>query len=323
MLAWLCVPSTALALGPTVTLTSPANGALISGGQPMFSGTASNDPILDSPTVTVRVYRGGAASGSPIETLSAPSGSFSVKPSPSLADGQYTAQAEHDAALNLGKAFSSPVTFSVHNAAPSITLDSPGAAPLLTSTPTLSGLAETAPGDSGSVGVAIYPGASTNATPLRTEHGSVGSGGRYSIALTPALPDGRYTVVAKQTDSGGVTGFSRPQTFRIKVSAPAVTLATPSAGSTTSDSQPQFSGVAGTSLGDSSRVTIVLYAGGSAAGPQPATIERHRQRLRLVRHAGRAHSCSASTRRERCRATMPATPASAPPRPSRSCRYRM
>lgn len=49
-------------------------------------------------------------------------------------------------------------------------------------------------------------------------------------------------------------------TFRVKVNAPAVTLDQPVAGASTNELAPLFAGVAGTELGDSSRVTVTLYA---------------------------------------------------------------
>ena len=54
--------------GPHVTLDSPANGSLISGAQPSFAGAAST-AFGASPTVTVRIYRGPTATGTPVQTL--------------------------------------------------------------------------------------------------------------------------------------------------------------------------------------------------------------------------------------------------------------
>jgi hypothetical protein len=165
--------------------------------------------------------------------------------------------------------------------------------------PTLCGAAETGPGPSSSAGIAIYPGASTTGTPLRLDGGSVGAGRRYSIQVTPALPDGRYTALATQSDSGGITGYSGPRTFRIKVHPPAVTLDGAASGSRVTQSTLVFSGTAGTQLGDSSHVEVILYAGRSVRGRQIGTLSvtaRHGRwsapwprRLALGRYTVRAN----------------------------------
>src|SRR6185437_6948002 len=92
---------------------------------PVFSGaagTASGDPS----TITVYLYAGSAASGSPIQTLttSAVGAAWSVPTASALAQGIYTAQAQQgDAAGNLGK--SMPSTFTVDTTAPIVTVSQP------------------------------------------------------------------------------------------------------------------------------------------------------------------------------------------------------
>jgi hypothetical protein len=95
---------------PTVVLESPAPGSTVD-QRPVFSGTASGE----SPTVTVRVYAGSSASGSPVQTLTAarqPSGIFSIAAASALASGTYTAQAEQSTGGGLAGR-SAAVTFSV------------------------------------------------------------------------------------------------------------------------------------------------------------------------------------------------------------------
>ncbi len=90
---------------PAVTLTVPANGATVSDATPSLSGAAGM-AAGDSGTVTVRIYAGGSASGTPVRTLTTTrsGGTWSATASPQLADGTYTAQAEQrDAAGNLGR----------------------------------------------------------------------------------------------------------------------------------------------------------------------------------------------------------------------------
>jgi hypothetical protein len=110
---------TAAATAPAVSLQSPANGAQISGGQPTFNGTAST-AFGSSSAVTVRVYPGSSAIGTPLQTLRtsrSATGAFSVGPLSALADGQYTARAEQDdlsAPADAG--LSNQTTFVIHNA---------------------------------------------------------------------------------------------------------------------------------------------------------------------------------------------------------------
>jgi len=96
---------------PAVTLTTPAAGA-VTNATPTLSGAAGNS-TGDSNTVTVKIYSGTSATGTQIQTLSAPvsNGSWSIV-SPALAVGNYTARAEQaDAAGNTG--LSSANTFTI------------------------------------------------------------------------------------------------------------------------------------------------------------------------------------------------------------------
>jgi hypothetical protein len=68
---------------PAVTLTAPARNASLTTSFPTYSGKAGTAPN-DSSTVTVKVYAGSLASGTPVQVLTATpqSGNWSV-PSPS------------------------------------------------------------------------------------------------------------------------------------------------------------------------------------------------------------------------------------------------
>ena len=98
---------------PAVTITSPANGSSTTDTAPALSGAAGN---VDRrrPQVTVKVYSGGSASGTPVRTLTVTrsGGAWSATVSPALAPGTYTAQAEQsDDAGHTGR--SSAVTFTI------------------------------------------------------------------------------------------------------------------------------------------------------------------------------------------------------------------
>ena len=98
---------------PAITLTSPAAGSQTTDTTPTFSGAAGTAPG-DLAAVSVEVYTGTSASGSPLQTLqtSASGGSYAVDASPALAVGTYTARARQaDSAGNVG--FSAASTFTV------------------------------------------------------------------------------------------------------------------------------------------------------------------------------------------------------------------
>jgi hypothetical protein len=258
-------PPSALASAPTVTLGEPANGALITGGQPTFSGAAGNSPAY-SGVVMIDVYAGTTSTGElPAQVLdtTVANGSFSAQ-TVGLIDGTYTAVAtESDAAGNTGS--SEAVTFDVFNATPGLALTAPPA-PIQTYAPTFTGTAETGPGDGSSAQLIIYPGTSTNATPLAVLTGSIAANGTFSIQVLPGLTNGTYTAVAGQSLAIAST-FSPAVQFTVAGTPPALTLTSPSA---TNPTEPQtdvvFAGAAGDEYGDSDSVDLTLYRGTSASG---------------------------------------------------------
>jgi peptidoglycan/xylan/chitin deacetylase (PgdA/CDA1 family) len=106
-----------------VTLTQPADGASVTTPTPAFGGTAGS-ASGDTATVTVKLYVGSAASGTPVQTLTATRGadnSYSVTAA-HLDPGTYTAQAEQrDGAGNTG--LSAPSTFAVKTIVVSLTFN--------------------------------------------------------------------------------------------------------------------------------------------------------------------------------------------------------
>jgi hypothetical protein len=99
------------ATAPTVTLTTPANGSTTNDSTPTFAGRAGTNQG-DSGNVTVNVYAGASASGTPLQRLTATAtgGSYSTDAPSALADGTYTAQAEQvDMAGNVGRSVAATV----------------------------------------------------------------------------------------------------------------------------------------------------------------------------------------------------------------------
>jgi Bacterial Ig-like domain len=105
---------------PAPTLAVPADGALTSDGTPDLSGAAGNAGG-DSSTMTVRVYAGSSATGSPVQTLTPTrAGNSWSTTAATLASGTYTATAsQSDASGNTGT--SAPHTFTVDTIAPTAT----------------------------------------------------------------------------------------------------------------------------------------------------------------------------------------------------------
>ena len=131
-------------------------------------------------------------------------------------------------------------------------------------TPTLSGAAGTAAGDSSTITVKIYSGPSATGTPVQVLT-TTASAGAWSVAAA-ALGQGTYTAQAQQGDAAGNTGFSTASTFVVDTTAPVVTLTTPANGSSTNSATPTFNGAAGTASGDASTITVKVYSGTSATG---------------------------------------------------------
>ncbi len=95
--------ATATKFAPTVTVTAPADGLLTTDSTPSLAGTADN-ASGDSTTVTIKIYSGSSATGSPVQTLTTTRSVTSwSKTAATLADGTYTIQAtQADSSGNTG-----------------------------------------------------------------------------------------------------------------------------------------------------------------------------------------------------------------------------
>ncbi len=254
---------------PVPTLTVPANGGWTRTTTPSFSGTAGSAPG-DAKQVTVTVYTGSSASGSPFETLTATrlsTNGYAVRASPALSDGVYTAQAtQTDAAGNTGT--SSANTFTVDTVAPVVSLTAPASGQRVTqSRPAFTGTAGAQPGDQSTVTVTVYPGTAASGTPYVVLHAARKSDGSYSVQPSSALPDGRYAARTTQMDTAGNVGFSAGHAFRIStVPAPTVTLTTPPNAGATNEAKPTFGGTASHLAQDATSVTVDVHTGRSLSG---------------------------------------------------------
>ena len=86
------------------------------------------------------------------------------------------------------------------------------------------------------------------------------------------LADGSHTFQVKATDEAQNTGPTASYTWTIDATPPAISLTSPAHGSSTAAERPTFSGTAGTAIGDSTSVTVKVYAGPSPTGTPVQTL---------------------------------------------------
>jgi hypothetical protein len=206
------------ATAPAPTLTTPSNGSLAN-ATPTFAG-AAGIALGDSAAVTVRVYAGSSATGSPVLTLpvtAAADHTYSVDAPSALAGGTYTAITQQsDDAGNLGS--SAPSTFTVTSAdvtSPTVTMTAPAnGSSSQGGFPAFGGAAGTAAGDLSTVTVRIYLGLSPTGTPVESISATA-SGATWSGTVDIALPEGTYVAQADQSDAAGNTGSSGAVIFTV------------------------------------------------------------------------------------------------------------
>jgi hypothetical protein len=197
-----------------VSITTPTAGAILTGDQPTFSGTAGT-AATDAPTVILDLYAGQSASGSPVQELSAPvssGGSWAVAPSSPLADGVYTAVAGQS--MGSAMSYSAAVSFTIKVNPPALTLWAPLPGATVPGTPTLFGVAGHAPGDLAQVVVALYAGEAAGGRPLRSLT-AARSGDFWIAALRGRLPLGLLTAVIVQRDAAGHVATVRTTFLRV------------------------------------------------------------------------------------------------------------
>ena len=203
--------------------------------------------------VTVEVYEGSTASGTPTPLVSlGPSGGvWSVAEESPLEAGQYTAVAEQE-----GEEPSGERHFSVSTKAPTVSIKGPSS-PTGDTTPSFSGTAsETEP-----VTVKVFRGTKTTGSPVATAEATVKSGKWGPASSTPLLAEGNYTAIAVEPSSlGNAEGKSSPVSFTVETKSPTVTLETPPTPS--KNRSPSFTGTASAET----QVVVEIYEGEKAEG---------------------------------------------------------
>jgi hypothetical protein len=208
---------------PAVSIAHPLAGSTIGNVPPTFDGSAG-DAASDSATVTVKLYTGATATGTPVTFSTTRTGSsWSVTLGSPLSSGTYTAVAEQeDAAGNPG---ASPArTFQVDATPPAVTLVNPADGVVTAdTTPNFSGAAGTAAGDTAAVSVKVYAGSSASGSPIQTIPATASSGS-WGPVTGSSLGEGTYTAQAEQSDSSGNVGRSAANTFKVDTTDPTLSL---------------------------------------------------------------------------------------------------
>ena len=238
---------------PCLSLSAPANGSSTTNVNLAFSGTAGT-AIGDSATVTVDLYLGTNASGTPAQALSAAvqaNGSFAV--STTLATGTWTAQVQQqNSAGVIGSTAAN--TFTVNPQAPP--------SPTITSSP---------PNASASANASF--GFSDGASGISFQCALDASA--FAACSSPAtytgLVDGAHTFQVEAVDTAGNASGPASATWTVDTTAPTVALASPANGDNRAE-WPTFTGTGGTAAGDRSSVTVNLYAGPTSTGAPLQTL---------------------------------------------------
>ena len=238
---------------PCLSLTTPPNGSQTSNGNVTFSGTAGSG-AGDSSVVTVKLYAGPSADGTPDQILSAvreSDNSYSV--STGVANGTWTAQAEQS---NLGgtTGFSAANTFAVDSSGPP--------PPTITSAP---------PDPSNSASASFAFSEQQSNLTFRCSLDDVEFADCTSPQSYTGLSDGAHTFRVEAVDENGNVGPATRHAWTVDTTPPAIDLTSPGNGDSRAE-WPTFRGTGGTATGDASTATIKLYSGPSPAGTPLQTL---------------------------------------------------
>ncbi|RKG83410.1 cell envelope biogenesis protein OmpA [Corallococcus exercitus] len=197
--------STFTVAGPTVAITTPANGSTVSNPNVTVTGTAAN---ATSVTVTFQ--------GTNYGPITVTGGNWSQALPGPLANGTYTVTATSTNGTTTSTQASS--TFTV--ASPTVAITTPAnGSTISTSSVTVTGTAANA--------------TSVTLTFQGTNYGPIPvTGGNWTYALPGNLANGTYTVTAVSTNSTGINSTPASSTFTVDVAAPTVAISTPANGST-------------------------------------------------------------------------------------------
>jgi len=243
------------ATAPRVRLAVPVADAVTSDTSVDLRGTAGN-LFGDDNEVTVRIYAGATASGSPLQSLPATpdaDGRWTASASPDLAEGVYTARAEQDD-FSGNTGYSPAHTFTVDTTPPTTTITAGPAGPTASTTASFRF-------------VSSQSGSSFECRLDNSVWGSCSAPKAYFN-----LAAGAHTFDVRAADgAGNVDPNPAGRSWTIDPSLPAVSVSSPADGSATNDTTPTFAGSAGTAPGDAAVVTVKIY--GVVNGGSPVLVE--------------------------------------------------
>lgn len=201
--------------GPTVSLTSPADGSQTPENQPAITGTS--EPNTDV-TITVTNAAGTVIFETTVTTDA--NGNFSVTPDTMLADDTYTISATGtDAAGNEGTPSTATVTIDTN--APMIAITSPSNDDTIDdNTPTITGTA--APGST----VEIFVDGNKVGEATTNDQGNW----TFELPEEDAIGVGEHTIEAKTTDEAGNEGSSGQITITVEDPKEPVVITSPGSG---------------------------------------------------------------------------------------------
>ncbi|WP_404370258.1 adventurous gliding motility protein AgmC [Corallococcus coralloides] len=227
--------STFTVAGPTVAITTPANGSTVTNPNVTVTGTAANATNV---TVTFQGTNYPAT---------VTGGNWSVALPGPLANGTYTVTAvSTNGTTNSTTATS---TFTVAVPAPTVAISTPANGSTVTNpNVTVTGTAANA-----TTVTLTFQG--TNYGPITV------TGGNWSQALPGPLADGTYTVTAVSTNAQGTNSTTATTTFTVDQTPPTVAISTPADGAILNT--PNVT-VTGTSVGAS---FVTLTFDGASYGP--------------------------------------------------------
>ncbi|RKG93483.1 cell envelope biogenesis protein OmpA [Corallococcus terminator] len=230
--------STFTVAGPTVAISTPANGSTVTNPNVTVTGTAAN---ATSVTVTFQ--------GTNYGPITVTGGNWSQALPGPLANGTYTVTAVSTNGTTNSTAASS--TFTVNVPAPTVAITTPANGATVTNpTVTVTGTAANA-----TTVTVTFQG--TNYGPITV------TGGNWSQALPGPLANGTYTVTAVSTNTYGTNSTTASSTFT--VAGPTVAISTPANGSTVTNPNVTVTGTAA----NATSVTITFQ--GTNYGPIAVT----------------------------------------------------
>jgi hypothetical protein len=201
---------------PSVTLNGLPR--FLSDTTPAFTGTADMSAEA-KPEVTLKIWAGPSASGTPVDTATVPAGGggWATGAVQVLPQGTYTAQAEQPAEPKNPAGVSNTTTFTVDTTPPAPTLngaiESSGLEPL-------SGTAGIDLGDRPRVTAELFQGSVAEpGQAVETITVNATTNGAWAATFA-GLSSGGYTVLARQSDEAGNAGQSAPQSFTVVARPP-------------------------------------------------------------------------------------------------------